>query len=605
MHRATARRFAHVCVALLLAALAVVAGSAPALAHASVVSTTPADQRILGTAPERVSLTFSEPVSLGLARVDVIGPDGDKLATGRPTHPAGKPESVAVTLKDTPTEGTHTVTWHAVSADSHPVQGAFTFSVGRATPAAAPAPSATEPGALAVAVHHVARWGSFAGFAVLLGTAFFVTACWPVGIRRRAVRRLLWTGWSSLTAATVLSFLVYGPYAVGTSASSFLDWRLLAATLDSRMGEMLMLRVAQLALVAVVLVLCHRRVAVDERRLAPEPSRRGRRRIAIAVLAAGSTLALTWSLASHSAAGPSAVLAVPADTVHLVAMALWIGGLVVLGAALLRSADVPGLEPALVRFSRVAQICVALLVATGVLQAWQQVGSVAALLGTGYGRVLIGKLCLVAVLLALGAVARGWVRRLYGPEPADLQGRGEPGRRGPDDSRIRGLARLVMAETLVAALVLSLSAVLVNTAPATAGEAATAGQAGRPVTGAAPNSPLTPLPFSRAVAFDSGGERGKGILAVVVSPATTGANEVHISLRDPRGRPRSVPEVRAQFILVKPSVGPIPVPLTSAGPGHFISSAVSLPVRGRWQLSLTVRTSEVDQDVVNIPVDVR
>jgi copper transport protein len=82
-------------------------------------------------------------------------------------------------------------------------------------------------------------------------------------------------------------------------------------------------------------------------------------------------------------------------------------------------------------------------------------------------------------------------------------------------------------------------------------------------------------------------------------------NEVHLAVFDTRGRPRDVPEVRAEFSLRKPSVGPIRVPLTYEGTGHHISSAFSLPLRGRWELALTVRTSDIDQDVVRIPVDVR
>jgi copper transport protein len=617
----------YACVALLLAALAVVVGSSPARAHASVVSTAPADQQVLGTPPPRVSLTFTEPVSLGLTRVGVIAPDGDTVATGRPEHPGGRAEKVAVRLRTLSAKGTYTIVWHTVSADSHPVQGTFSFSVGRPTAGSSPVsvdPSAgAEQGAVsaAVALHGAARWVSFVGFAVLVGTAFFVAACWPAGFRRRFVHGLLWTGWSALTAATVLSLLVYGPYAAGTSLSSALDGSRIAATLGSRMGRMLVLRAVLLALAAAGLVLVRRRVtavrqvpgdrAEYESGAGPSsgPGGWGRRRNTVAVLVVGCALALTWSLAGHSAAGPLAALAVPADTVHLVAMAVWTGGIVVLGTVLLRSRDAPDapvLEPTVTRFSRVAGICVVLLLATGLFQAWRQLSSVPAVAGTLYGRVLLGKLCLVTVGVALGAGARAWVRRHYGSAPPMVRGRRTPGRPGPDGAQVRRFGRLVMAETLIAALLLAVSTVLANTDPATAhGGTPTDQQGRRPVAGAASAEPRTTVPFSRAVAFDSGGRSGKGVVAVVVSPAARGVNEVHLAVLDTRGQPRDVPEVRAEFSLRKPSVGPIRVPLTHAGPGHHISSAFSLPLRGRWQLALTVRTSDIDQDVLRMPVDVR
>ncbi|WP_405960997.1 copper resistance protein CopC/CopD [Streptomyces sp. NBC_00024] len=627
MHRATLHPSVHACVALLLAALAVVAGSTPARAHASVVSTAPADRQVLGTPPPRVSLTFTEPVSLGLTRVSVIAPDGDTVATGRPEHPAGRAEEVAVRLRTLSAKGTYTIVWHTVSADSHPVQGTFSFSVGRPTAGSSPASAGPSAGmehgtvTTAGALQSAARWVSFVGFAVLVGTAFFVAACWPAGIRRRPVHKLLWTGWSALMTATVLSLLVYGPYAAGTSLFSALDGRLIAATLGSRMGLMLVLRAVLLALVAAGLVLARRRVTAGspvpgdraEYALGAGPSSgpggRGRMRNTVAVLGVGCALALTWSLAGHSAAGPLAALAVPADTVHLVAMAVWTGGLVALGTVLLRSRDAPDapvLEPAVTRFSRVAGMCVVLLLATGLFQAWRQLGGVPALPGTLYGRVLLGKLCLVAVLVGLGAGARAWVRRHYGPAPLVVQGRRRPTRPGPDGGQVRRFGRLVMAETLIAAVLLAVSTVLANTDPATADGGTSADQQGRrPAAGAAPAGPRTAVPFSRAAAFDSGGRSGKGVVAVVVSPAARGVNEVHLAVLDTRGQPRDVPEVRAEFSLRKPSVGPIRVPLTYAGPGHHISSAFSLPLRGRWQLALTVRTSDIDQDVVRIPVDVR
>jgi copper transport protein len=631
MHRATLHPSVRACVAFLLAALAVVAGSAPARAHASVVSTAPADRQVLGTPPSRVSLTFTEPVSLGLTRVGVIAPDGDTVATGRPAHPGDRAEKVAVTLRTLSAKGTYTVVWHTVSADSHPVQGTFSFSLGRPTAGSPPVsagPSAGVEhgsGTAAVALYDAARWVSFVGFAVLVGTAFFVAACWPAGFRRRPVHGLVWTGWSALMAATVLSLLVYGPYAAGSSLFAALDRSLMAATLGSRMGRMLVLRAVLLALVAAGLVLARRRVTAggpapgDRAEWAsgagpsPGPGWRGQRRNTVAVLGVGCAFALTWSLAGHSAAGPLAALAVPADTVHLVAMTVWTGGLVTLGTVLLRSRDTPdapALEPTVTRFSRVAGICVVLLVATGLFQAWRQLGSVPALPGTLYGRVLLGKLCLVAVLVGLGAGARAWVRRHYGPAPLVVQGRRRPGRPGPDDGQVRRFGRLVMAETLLAAVLLAVSTVLANTDPATAdGGTAAAQQGRRPAAGAAPAGPQAAVqaavPFSRAVAFDSGGPGGKGVVAVVVSPAARGVNEVHLAVFDTRGRPRDVPEVRAEFSLRKPSVGPIRVPLTYEGTGHHISSAFSLPLRGRWELALTVRTSDIDQDVVRIPVDVR
>lgn len=612
MPRATVLRPAYLCGVFLLAFLTVVGRPTPALAHATLQQTTPVDRQVIDTGPRRLTLEFSEPVSLRLARIQLIAPDGDAVATGRPTHPGGKSETVEVRVPGILTKGSYTVAWQTVSADSHPVRGTFTFSVGEPMSGGTPAPGpAAESGGWSVVVHDITRWSSFAGLALLVGTAFFVAACWPAGVRSRRARKLLWTGWSVLLASTVLAFAGYGPYVVNGPLSSAADPGLLAVTLNTRMGAMLVVRTVLLLLTAVAAALYLRHVAA---RGTGTDDRAGGTPRATVVLAVGCALALTWSLATHSVAGPLVGPAVLTDTVHLVAMAVWIGGLTLLGALLVRSPDLSGLEPALRRFSRTAQVCVGLLVVTGVFQAWRNVTKVSALYDTDYGRVLLGKAGLVAVLLVLGAAARAWVRRHCGARPATVPNTRRQDMRLPDGRRGHRLIRLVVAETLIAAVLLGFSAVLVRTDPAEAEQSRPAGQPGQarqqapvgasPPTGTAPTAGAA-VPSTRTARFDSGGRQGKGVVAVVVDPATTGANQVHLSVLDLRGRPMDVPEVRAEFTLAKPSLGPVEAPLTYLGAGHHISSTVFLPMRGRWSLTVTVRTSDIDQAVVRIPVDVQ
>ena len=121
--------------------------------------------------------------------------------------------------------------------------------------------------------------------------------------------------------------------------------------------------------------------------------------------------AAAW--AGHAAAAePSPLRASAADALHLAGAGAWLGGLAPLAWLLRRAARPehadarPYAVLAARRFSRLALAAVLALVATGVLNAWSQVGSVAALLGTPYGRLLVLKLLLLAPILALAAVNR-------------------------------------------------------------------------------------------------------------------------------------------------------------------------------------------------------
>ena len=124
-----ARRFAYLMATGLLAVLGVLAAAPAAWAHATLVSTSPADGAVLAHAPSRVSATFDEAVGVSADSLQVFAPDGTRVETGVTAH-GSQPEEITVALPAGLGHGTYTVSWHVISADSHPVQGAFTFSIG-------------------------------------------------------------------------------------------------------------------------------------------------------------------------------------------------------------------------------------------------------------------------------------------------------------------------------------------------------------------------------------------------------------------------------------------------------------------------------------------
>ncbi|WP_232837331.1 copper resistance CopC/CopD family protein [Lentzea terrae] len=587
--RGAINNFVRVCIAFALALLPVLGSQGIAQAHAVVVSTSPAGWAVVGTSPAEVSLTFSEPVEIGLATVRIVGPAGDTITTTAPAHAEGRPEVLVVSVPRALSDGTYTVNWQVTSADTHPVHGAFVFSVGQpSTSAALPAPVQTHTEAdLAVVLSYgTARWLSFAGLALLAGAAFFVVWCQANAAVGRRVRVLLSSGWWSLLAATVLVLLLYGPYATGRSLTAAFDLSLAANTASTRLGMAMVARLLLLGLAGGALLWFLRRADGGE---ATDLQRRRRGAV---VLAATCVLALTWSAASHSGAGDLAGLALVADAAHLAAMAVWLGGLVVI-SAVVRSADALAMRVAVPRFSRVALVSVLVLVITGVFQSWRLVGTPSALVGTSYGRVLLGKIAVAAVLLALGAVARRWVQRHYGfpvVTPSDRR----RAARGPGDRQVRRFGAVVAAEAGIAALVLGLTAVLVGTSSAAAEQAAQ----NRPA------EVMRPAPGEPVIAdFDAGGAAGRGKVAVLVTPGAPGSSEVHLAVLDELGRPKEVAEVRATMSHPERAPGPLTVPLRYSGlPGHYISDALSLPVSGRWDMSLKVRTSDVDEAIVRVSV---
>ena len=119
-----ARRLAVAFAAVLIA----LASAAPAGAHAVLVETQPGNGTVLETWPDRVLLRFNEPVDASLGALRVYDSDAERVDSGRTSRPDA--QTVAIELGNRPlARGTYTVAWRIVSADSHPLHGAFVFSV--------------------------------------------------------------------------------------------------------------------------------------------------------------------------------------------------------------------------------------------------------------------------------------------------------------------------------------------------------------------------------------------------------------------------------------------------------------------------------------------
>ncbi|GAA3439830.1 copper resistance CopC/CopD family protein [Kutzneria kofuensis] len=521
------------------AAMAVTAGQASA--HAVLESSAPSNGSLVQSAPSRVTLTFGESVQVEPDGVHVIAPDGSSADNGKADHIDGRGNTVGVQLTST-AQGTYTVSWHVVSADSHPISGAFTFSVGHAS-AAAPvaAPSA---GSLAVSiVYWTARGLEYASFALLIGAVAFVFWCWPQGAVNRGVRRLIGGSWLTLLLATVAGALLQGPYGAGAGLDRLFDGDLFSSTLDIALGTGVIVRIVLLALAAPYIAEI---LATEEW----TPNRRAVFGGIGVVLLNG--LAWTWSMSGHAAAGLQADLALPVDVLHLDAMGIWLGGLVVLWRAKPPQAAVQ-------RFSQVAFACVGVLVATGTYQSWRQLGSWAGFFDTEYGRLLLLKIAGVLVVLGAAYFSRRWVR-----------------------SHVGKLRRPVLVETAGAVIVLGLTAALVNAEPARTAEAATT-----PVVQATPDGQTLP--------FDTGGPGGKGNLKIYITPAHTGPNLLDVTVEDLSGRAEDVPELTVALTQKDRDVGPLKIDVQHVGTGRYRAAEAQIPLAGAWQVAVTVRTSDIDE----------
>jgi copper transport protein len=556
-----ASRGRRVALAVLLALSAHLAGGASAAAHALLVSSTPAANAVLATAPTSVTLTFTEPPDPRLSSVRVL----DASGAGHTTGPAvagvadggsgtGGPgaglgaTTLTVPLGPLP-NGVYTVAWRTVSAaDGHATAGSFAFSVGTGAPppasASVGASSSAVSGASTVSPAAVlARAVLYLGMVMLLGS--LVTAEWLVGERRRRVRPVRVAGWVAAVAggiALVIAQAADAGVGIGDALGSSLGFDALG-------------RLAPLALAGAAMLIGARRVGW--RRSA---------NLAAAVLVAGSLLA--DAVASHASTVVAPSLNIALQWLHAVGVGVWLGGLA--GLLLeLRDPDRDDRARLALRFSRVATVGILTVALTGVARAAFELHDLGELLSTDYGRLLLVKLALFTGLAGLGAVNH------FRNVPAG-------------ERRLGSIRRLGSLELLLGATAITVASLLVTTAPP-----ADTGAASAATTGAAPATAPS------AITVDGADYATTVRLRLEITPAPPGPTTFRATATDyDTGAAVPVTSLRLRFALpARPDVGASTLALAAGADGAFTGAGSNLSLAGAWTVTALVAEASSSVEV--------
>ncbi|KQX37446.1 copper resistance protein CopC [Streptomyces sp. ARC12] len=618
-----------VAAAALLAALVslvfglLLAGAGPASAHAALTGSDPQDGAVVDTAPKEVTLSFSEAIAVGDDSIRVLDPSGKRADTEAEPRDLSEGGTVryGVALHSGLPDGTYTVAWQAISADSHPISGAFTFSIGAPSETTVALSSQEAGGGPVGVVYDIARYAAYGGFVLLVGGSAFVLICWRGGASALPMQRLVVRGWLTLTAATLVMLLLRNPYTGSGKFADAFDLAGLQSVLDTKPGAALVSRLLLLGAAALFIAVLFGTYARREDEQERKDLTFG---LAVGggVVAAG--IAATWAMSEHASTGIQASIAMPVDVAHLLAVAAWLGGLASLLVALYRTPDIG--SAAVRRFSAVAFSSVVVLAATGIYQSWRQVGSWSALTGTRYGQLLIIKVALIGVLLAVAWFSRRWTGRLTDTAVAPSGGKKKAAEENtaPDEAsddvaperaaqlarqravltatkkkRIRdadpersGLRRSVLAEAAVAVVLLAVTTMLTSTEPGRTEEEAAGGAT-------AASAPAAGGPVNLSMPFDTGGRNGKGTVRIDLDPGRTGSNDLHVWIDGSDGEPMDVPELKLALTLESKDIGPLPVVPNRLAEGHWTASGVQIPMAGDWKIDVTVRTSDIDQVTID------
>ena len=499
----TLRRLSGAAITSTVLALTFIPGIASA--HAILESSSPEASALLATSPKEIRLDFDEQVEATLGDVRVYDSEQREVSKSKTVRSASD-TSVVTAEVSTLQNGVYVVVWRVVSADGHPVTGAFPFEIGTKSTGTSAALleevlNRTETTSPLGNPMSVLRLLGFLGLILLIGCVSLLWRSPLLGNTR--VRKTLRYSSVSIAVSSLGLLLMQGPYTAGKSWGSLFDSLLIGEVMQTRLGLALFIR-----------VFCAFAWGVIAITASASASRRWR----ISVIATTVITIATYAASGHQSAGTLPGIFVPLDMIHLAAISTWVG-------ALLALAVVSGgnnVENEAKRFSQMATWSMPVVVVTGVVQGLHLLGGISNIAQSHFGKLLLLKTLLVGGVIVFGSKAR-----------TKLQSDG-----------FSSVAKIIRWESTLVVLVLAVTSLMVAQSPNATSS--------------------TPISYS-ATKVQNG-----IVAELSVVPAVVGTAEVHVILTPPGGSLTPAKSVTVQFDLPSRGIPAIPVSMTEIGPNHWI-----------------------------------
>ncbi len=422
-------------------------------AHAALVRTDPPDSTVLAEAPSQVRLWYNEPISVSFSTFQVLDLEGKPVVLTSIHLDELDPQLVFLELPEI-SDGVYSIHWHVLSAaDGHDTQGYVVFGVGSSTNLNTAVVHEVQT---AVPWTEVAlRWANYGLMALVIGALAVVQLVLPRA-QQRAVftnsyqpvrRRILKSGFYAALGALLIGmgFYLYQLFHLLANLAAEATWLGTGWELltDSRWGWLWLGRQAAFGALALLFSKMQKQAAVGW--------------CLLATVLAVST-AVLQALTSHAAAVTSQpFLAIMADSLHILAMGIWLGGVgsLFIGLPALDAHSLPEQARQLRKvawraFGPVAAVAVALLVFSGLISTGFQVATPDAMLTSFYGQTLLTKISLMLLMGLFGLLNSATLH----PRVAAPLGRLLKKPAGWTPFSANKLPRLVLLEATVGLLVL-------------------------------------------------------------------------------------------------------------------------------------------------------
>jgi len=534
---------------------------APRVDAIALVSTTPADGAALETSPPQLIATFDSPISSAFTMQVACNGTVPPFTAARVSDDA---LSLIIDVSATPLpKGSCNVAWQVVGVNEPgTVPGAFSFTIAQdtvltqpgaaptGTDAAAAANSSTSDGVTASDGSDLSgplgifRWFSTIGLAALFGALVLITVAWPEGVEYILTIRFLRYAWIIATATTwiMVGCIVADIKGIGfTSGMIPTNWGPLT---DSTPGLAVLGRVALVAAAGWVAVRPERVIDPTTQLLA----------LALPGLAVAT-------LGFSRTGGEFAVAGYAAGVVHALAMAVWLGGLILLARVVLAGPGEDDLVHAVRGFGRLSTPAMLLTVISGAVQLYRL--DRGHLLDTTHGRLLLLKVVPVIGMVFVGVATRQFVHaRLTRAESMSAPVAGK-------------LRRAVGMEALIGVVVLAITSWMLSTQPANLTAGGSTGDFSYVLSLKDPTNKLD------ATIYVTPAKVGQNAVLVVIDKPVTGISNFTVRFDPP-------PNAAVSPVVI--TIIEFPVGVT----GWYlpITEGIPLPAAGLWTVTLTVVSAD-------------
>lgn len=508
--------------------------------HATVISSNPSPNEAMDTLPEKITIQFSENIQPAFHSLEVFSQDGDKIQTQDSTISEQSEKILEAKWKGTIDEGIYYIKWRVVSSDGHPIEGTIPFQFGDSAGLSDQNKSEVNesfPNSINVFLQSL----QYICFAALTGILFFRLSLMKDSRLFEASRRTrlyLWLSYAGLAFSIFCSLPLRVTIDAGVGWSDAFNVSYIKEVLNAtNFGTIWIMEILILLLLFLVIYF-----------MLENSLNKSLPFISFIIIA---SLMICKAFTGHTAAVPNQALAVLMDFLHLLSMALWLGGLMAILVILPGLADRQAVQQdkktfywsIIQRFSKWAFLFVIILIISGIYSSLQHVPTIHSMFNTTYGQLLLAKIGLMLIMIVLGGFHF-------------LRGKKQTKKLGYSVGMEFGLGIVIL---LVAALLTNVQTAM-----------------------------SSPGPIEKTLRTDENNE-----VTLMVTPNEVGDNMIQVNLSN-EGKP--IAEIEQLTITMQPldtPRGEIKLQMKEKNTGTFTSKSI-LTMPGKWNIHVHGLTESLD-----------